>query len=154
MEISGGNLRVSNSILRVSQLHERYTHQFLSLASKDNLTTLPATLGDQATVYTRDVNDPFHRYELIGADLAGGTYAAYAENPANWRRIVTLDADGEIKGPILHRFVLDTDDTDVARIGEIVCVVDDLDNPTTVSYRLGNGTTKTVNLPEIATVTP
>lgn len=73
---------------------------------------------------------------------------------SNWRRIVALDADGEIKGPILNRLVLDTDDVDVARIGEIVCVVDDLDEPTTVSYRMGDGTTKTESLPEIATVTP
>lgn len=135
-------------------LRERYTRHFLNLESKSDLATLDATIGDQATVQTGDANDPIHRYELMGDDLDGGAYATPAENLANWRRIVTLDADGEIKGPILNRFVLDTDDTDVARIGEIVCVVDDLDNPTTASYRMGDGTTKTANLPEIATATP
>lgn len=135
-------------------LRERYTRHFLNLESTEELTTLPAAIGDQATVQTGDANDPIHRYELMGDDLDGGTYDTPAENLANWRRIVALDADGEIKGPILHRLVLATDDTDVARIGEIVCVVDDLDNPTTASYRMGDGTTKTANLPEIATVTP
>ncbi len=81
---------------------------------------------------------------------SGDVYASPAANPANWRRIVILDQDGEIKGPILNRLVLDTDDTDVAKVGEIVCVVDDLESPTEVSYRAGDGATLTKDLTQFA----
>src|SRR5690606_26292634 len=69
VEMVSGNLRVSKLISESGQpLRERYTRHFLNLESTEELTALPAEIGDQATVLTGDADDPIHRYELIGDD--------------------------------------------------------------------------------------
>lgn len=111
-------------------------------------------------------SDTSHNHALSSlADVSAGGIAsgdvlmwngsAFEELSANVADgYLRLDSDGEIKGPIINRFVLDTDDTDIAKAGEIVAVVDDLTTPTTFEYRAGDGDAKTENLPPLSGFAP
>src|SRR5690606_14685879 len=64
---------------------------FLNLESKDDLTTLDASIGDQATVLTGDANDPVHRYELMGdvTEIDTNDYADLGQ-PTGWPNKITV----------------------------------------------------------------